>query len=81
MLISPVSTLFKIEREVTLPIIELVAYAIIGLSCLLFVGGAVFLMALNAYESLENWRVERKVRKGSQNRAGANAYIRTSRKA
>ena len=66
----------------TLPIIELVAYAIIGLACLLFVGGAVFLIALNAYESLENWRVERKARKGSsQNRAAANAYIRTSRKA
>jgi hypothetical protein len=48
-----------------LPIIELVAYAIIGLAGFLVAGAAIFLAALRAYERVEDWWLERTARKGT----------------
>jgi hypothetical protein len=51
-----------------LPIIELVAYAIIGLAGFLTVGGVIFLASLSVYERIEHWRVDRRARKGTPDR-------------
>jgi hypothetical protein len=39
--------------------IELLAYAIIGLFIFLLIGGAVFLAAIELYERMENWSLDR----------------------
>ena len=46
-------------------IVELVAYAIIGLACFLVAGGAIFLAALSAYERVGDWWLEKTVARRS----------------
>jgi hypothetical protein len=48
------------NKLTAVPIIELLAYAIICLVALLIVGGVTFLIAISLYERIEAWRVNTK---------------------
>lgn len=47
----------------TVPIIELVSYGIIGIATVLIVGTVIFLSALNIFERIGAWRIEKTARK------------------
>jgi hypothetical protein len=50
-------------RSSTVPIIELVSYVIIGIATFLVVATIVFLGAINFYEWIDAWRIERAARR------------------
>jgi hypothetical protein len=62
------STFCTFNKVTAVPIVELLAYAIIGLAIFLTVGGAIFLAGINAYERVEDWRASRLARRGGRPR-------------
>jgi hypothetical protein len=53
------SVLSAANPNMTAVHVELLAYAIIGLFIFLLFGGAVFLAAIELYERMENWSLDR----------------------
>ncbi|HEV7802374.1 MAG TPA: hypothetical protein VGP15_14950 [Burkholderiales bacterium] len=56
------------NKVTDVPLVELLAYAIIALATFLTVGGAIFLAGINIYERIEDWRVNRIARRGARAR-------------